>query len=124
MSYRDVTFDAIAELEYPATRSTSRMNWPPDSLDVIEQYEGVPIRVVGYLVAIKPQRGSGESVNCHWTRSAETDWHIGIVEEEGQGEEDAIVVETTPRVRVNHPKWTVARIDDWVDSRDPVRISG
>lgn len=123
-SYRAVAFDAIADLEYPATRSTSRMNWPADSLAVIEQYEGVPVQVVGYLVAIKPQRGSGESVNCHMTRSSETDWHIAIVEEPGQGEEDAIVVEPTPRIRVNHPKWTVARIDDWLDSSDPVRISG
>lgn len=100
------------------------LNWPQDSLDVIEQYKGVPIRVVGYLVAIQSQRGSGESVKRHWTRAAETDWHIAIVEQEGQGEQDAIVVETTPRIRVNHPKWTVGRIDDWLDSADPVRISG
>jgi hypothetical protein len=58
------------------------------------------------------------------TRSTEVDWHVALVESEGDGEAEAIVVETTPRVRVNHRKWTVARLQPWVDSMDPVRVSG
>lgn len=34
------------------------------------------------------------------------------------------MVETTPRVRRNHPKWTKTRLSPWVHSHDPVRISG
>ena len=92
---------------------------------VIRPYEGVAVRVMGHLVAIKPQNhGSGESTNCYWTTAAETDWHIALVKKEGQGEEKAIVVETTPRIRRTHSKWTKGRLDPWVDSDAPVQISG
>ncbi|HZC82292.1 MAG TPA: hypothetical protein VE222_11385, partial [Nitrospiraceae bacterium] len=85
---------------------------------------GVAVRTVGYLVAIKPQGGSGESTNCHWTKSSQTDWHVALVKDAGDGEKTSVVVETTPRIRKNHPKWTVSTLDKWVDSGDPVRISG
>lgn len=123
-TYNAVTFTAIAGLRHPATRAPNRLNWPAESLAVIAQFEGVAVQVVGYLVAIKPQGGSGESTNCHMTRASEVDWHVAIVDSAGQGEDEAIVVEPTPRIRVNHPKWTVGRIDDWLDSSEPVRISG
>jgi hypothetical protein len=58
------------------------------------------------------------------TRSAEVDWHVAVVEQQGDGEDAAIVVEPTPRIRVVHPKWTVARLTPWLDSAEPVRISG
>ncbi len=123
--YHDVAWSAIADLAYPATRATDRSRWPAESLAAIEQYEGVALRTVGYLVALKPQTsGSGESTNCHMTRSAEVDWHVAIVGREGDGEDVAIVVEPTPRIRVNHPKWTVTRLSQWLDSLNPVRISG
>ncbi len=80
---------------------------------------------MGYFVAIKPQTGgSGESTNCHWTKGPQVDWHIALVKKPGQGEEDAVVVETTPRVRRSHPKWTIPRLDNWEHSDAPVRISG
>ena len=124
-SYHATTFDAIADLSYPGTRSTDRTLWPPESVAVIQRVEGAAVRVVGYLVALKPQTGgSGETTNCHMTRSAEVDWHVAIVEQQGDGEELSIVVEPTPRLRVLHPKWTVARLTPWLDASDPVRISG
>jgi hypothetical protein len=124
-SYHAAVFDAIADLEYPATRSTDRTSWPAESLALIERYEGAAVQVVGYLVALKPQTsGSGESTNCHLTRSAEVDWHVAVVGKQGDGEGSAVVVEPTPRVRVNHPRWTVARLTPWLDSANPVRISG
>ncbi len=123
--YHAAAFDAIADLQYPATRSTDRTSWPAESVAVIARYEGAAVEVVGYLVALKPQTsGSGESTNCHMTRAAEVDWHVAVVGRQGEGEDAAIVVEPTPRVRVNHPKWTAARLTPWLDSADPVRISG
>lgn len=121
-SYNPVTFRAIAELQYPATKSPKRDRWPAESVAVIEQYEGAAVSVVGYLVAVKTQ--GAEAVNCDMTGAREADWHMAIVEREGQGEEDAIVVETTPRIRLRHPKWTPARLEPWVDSPDPIRVSG
>lgn len=124
-AYHDVTFDAITGLPAPDPAPKSRLKWSDEQLAVIRPYEGVAVRVVGHLAAIKPQNhGSGESTNCYWTTAAETDWHVALVKKEGHGEEKAIVVETTPRVRRAHAKWTKGRLDPWVDSDAPVRISG
>jgi hypothetical protein len=49
---------------------------------------------------------------------------MAIVESPGQGEAEAVVVEPTPRVRFNQPRRTVGRLSPWLDSNDPVRISG
>jgi hypothetical protein len=121
--YHDVTFDAIANLGFP-TAPKHRHDWTDAQLEEIRPFEGVAVRVVGYLVAIKPQGGSGETTNCHMTSAAATDWHVALVKNPGDGEEEAIVIETTPRVRRDHPKWTVGRLNDWLDSPRPVRISG
>src|SRR2546425_2208427 len=81
-------------------------------------------------LALKPQTGgTGESANCHWTRSNEVDWHIALTKFAKQGEPNAIVVKTTPRVRKDHPNWTPAALKPWVIStthttENPVRISG
>lgn len=124
-SYHDVTISGIATLPYPSPAPKHRQNWSAQQLAEIERYEGVAVRVVGYIVALKPQTGgSGESTNCHWTKSAQVDWHIALTASPGEGERDSIVVETTPRVRENHPMWTVSRLRPWEHSTDPVRVSG
>ena len=123
-TYHDIAFDAVAGLPYPAGPH-SRAHWPDSSLARLALYEGVGLRVVGYIVALKPQTGgSGESTNCHWTHAAEVDWHIALVGHAGDGEKRSVVVETTPRVRAQHPHWTVAALKPWLDSDAPVRISG
>jgi hypothetical protein len=123
-SYHTVSFEAffkLPDLHVPKDRS----KWEQDDANEIAKFEGVPIRMTGYLVAIKPQdSGSGETTNCKWTKYSETDWHMALVEEPGQGEKLAVVVETTPRIRVNHNKWTEVNLDTWLDSDVPVRISG
>lgn len=122
--YHDVTFEALAGLPYPVDKP-HRHDWTTAHLNDIARYEGTPVRVIGYIVALKPQTGgSGESTNCHWTGAAEVDWHIALVGEPGKGEEESVVVETTPRVRRNHPQWTAPRLRPWVDAAAPVRISG
>ena len=124
-SYHATTFAAVADLAYPATRSKDRTEWPAESIAVIQRVEGAAVQVIGYLVALKPQTGgSGETTNCHWTQAAEVDWHVALVEHPGDGEATSIVVETTPRVRARHSPWTVARLTPWVDSSNPVRVSG
>jgi hypothetical protein len=47
-----------------------------------------------------------------------------LVERAGDAEATAIVVETTPRVRELHVKWTPSALVPWVNSSAPVRISG
>jgi hypothetical protein len=111
-------------LPYPVA-GKSLTEWTPQQLAQIQPYQGVPVSAVGYLAVIKPQdHGSGESTNCHFTNSEEVDWHIAFVEKSGDAELTSIVVETTPRVRQNHPNWTTHGLAPWVSSSSPVRISG
>jgi Bacterial SH3 domain len=123
-AYNAVTFDALTrlpDLRVPKDRS----RWGAADAAEIAKFEGAAVTVIGYLVAIKPQnRGSGETTNCKWTAYAESDWHMALVEEPGQGEALAFVVETTPRVRRRHPNWTEANLDPWLETDIPVRISG
>lgn len=123
-SYHKTSFAAVfglPDLHVPKDRS----KWKQDDADEIAKFEGVSLTLTGYLVAIKPQdTGSGETTNCRWTKYSETDWHMALVEEPGQGEKLAVVVETTPRVRVKHKKWTETNLAPWLDSDLPVRISG
>lgn len=49
---------------------------------------------------------------------------MALVEEPGQGERLAVVVETTPRLRIKHKKWTEKNLDPWLDADAPVRIRG
>jgi hypothetical protein len=127
--YHAVTFDAIATLQYPVAGKT-RSSWTPDQLAEIAPFEGVAVTVTGYMAALKPQTGgTGESTNCHWTHAGEVDWHIALTKSAKEGEPGAIVVETTPRVRKDHPNWTPAALKPWVKStthttESPVRISG
>lgn len=121
--YHEVPFDAIATLPYPRPAPTNRLNWSSQQLAQIEPYEGVAVSVVGYVVAVKNEK-SGESTNCNWTKDSEVDWHIELVKQAGRGEADAIVVETTPRVRTSHPKWIRPAFAPVLRRNVPVRISG
>ncbi len=122
--YHAVTWKALQSLPYPVA-GKSLADWTPQQLTQIQPYQGIPVSVVGYLTAIKVEdHGSGESTNCHFTNSEEVDWHMPLVEQHTNTEGTAIVVETTPRVRKLHPKWTPTTLAPWVNSAAPVRISG
>jgi hypothetical protein len=122
--YHEVTWRALQGLPYPVAKN-SLTEWTPEQLAQIQPYQGVALSVVGYLTAIKVEdHGSGETTNCHFTNPEEVDWHMPLVERPGDSEGTAIVVETTPRVRQLHVKWTPTALAPWVKSDSPVRISG
>jgi hypothetical protein len=124
-AYHPARFPALSRLPSPQSAPRNRGQWTPAQLQVIAPYEGAAVAVIGYIVAIKPQTGgSGESTNCHWHAAVEVDWHIALVNQAGQGEASAVVVETTPRVRRRHSGWTVARLSPWLDAPNQVRIGG
>jgi hypothetical protein len=83
-------------------------------------------QAVGFIVnRVKVQTGgTGEGTNCNFTQPEEVDWPIPLVAHAHDPEKLSIVIETTPRVRLNHPKWTVDALKDWVNGDAPVRISG
>lgn len=106
-SYHRVTFDAIADLPddgYPVRRE----HWSAQQQTAAARFEGAAVTVEGYLVAIKVQ--GGEGTNCDLTGAANVDWHVALVEAFGDGEKESIVIEPTPRIRRNHPKWTKPRL--------------
>ncbi|HKW48260.1 MAG TPA: SH3 domain-containing protein [Gemmatimonadaceae bacterium] len=124
-SYHEVSWDSLAQLSFPHNARKYREGshaWPQSDLDAIATYEGLPISVVGFLSGIKVE--GKESTNCAQTDSSRVDWHMYLTKGKGQKTRQAIVVETTPRVRPNHPGWTVDAIKGFVQAGDTVRISG
>lgn len=128
--YHFVTWQAIDELPYPGQGGTPhaplhRKDWTSAQLEVIRPYEGIPLTVDGYIVAIKPQNGgSGEGTNCNFNQAGDVDAHIALVVKPKAPESSAIVIEWTPRFLKDHPNWTKAKLEPWDKSTNPVRISG
>jgi hypothetical protein len=123
-SYHPVTWNAIAELPYPSPAPKSRDKFFSEQLAAVTRFEGVALQAIGYLVAIKPQKGNSESCNCGMKGEAATDWHIALVEHPGEGEKTSVVVEPTPRIKKKHPNWTKKNLELWLNTDVPVRISG
>ena len=122
--YHTVTFEALSSLEWPRGAKPRRDGWTRAQLDSIVPYEGIAVTVTGFVKALRPQAGSGESPNCGETDEASTDWHIALVGDFGDPESKAMVVETTPRIKQYHPNWAPAALKSVVDKPDSVRVSG
>jgi len=123
-AYHPVTFSALKSLSYPDA-STNRNNWTAAEMAQIAPFEGVAVSVTGFIVAVKKQAGgSGEATNCHFHTLNFVDVHMALVENIGDGEKEAIVVEPTPRFYAAHPTWVWSQLRALDDSPDLVRISG
>lgn len=122
--YHAVEFTAITDLDWPHEATTRRDRWKPEQLQIIAPYEGEALTVTGFIDTVRPQAGNTETTNCSEKGEDLTDWHIALVGEFGDKESEAIVVETTPRIKRLHPKWTPARLNQFSGKRDSVRVSG
>jgi hypothetical protein len=139
-SYHAVIWAAINGLDYPKGAKKSRMDWTQAQLATIAPVEGVAVSIEGYLYKVKVESSSanaksgGESTNCHARLANDVDWHMPLTANAGEGEDMAIIVETTPRVRRQHSQWTTARLKPWTShigntpnanyNQEKVRISG
>jgi len=139
-SYHTVTWDAINHLDYAKLAPKRRKDWTSAQLATITPFEGAAITVEGYLYKVKVESSSanaksgGESTNCHARLANDVDWHLPLTDSVGQGENVAIIVETTPRVRRQHTQWTTDRLKPWSAhigskanasyNKQQVRISG
>lgn len=124
-SYHEVNWDSLAQLTFPRNGRKYREGhkaWTQAQLDSIGTFEGLPISIVGFLSGIKVE--SKETTNCEQTDSSRVDWHMYLTKGAHQKTRQAIVVEATPRVRPNHPGWSVEAIKGFVQAGDTVRISG
>ena len=118
-----VSATAIVSLDWP--RSVERRHrdvWSRGAAAAVRRYEGTPVAVEGYLVGMKLE--GPESPNCHRTDSDSRDWHLWLTAAAGEDRTHAVVVETTPPVRANHPAWTLAKLRAIGHARTKVRVSG
>ena len=125
----DVAWSAIDQLDYPGKvdrvwEPQKRVGWTAAQLAVIQPFEGVAVRVVGYLAAIKPQTGNSEGTNCGQTKAGDVDFHIALGGNSGDLEKKSIVIEFTPRFLKDHPNWKKSKMLPWLNSSDPVRVTG
>ena len=121
-----VSFQAVLGLPWQGM-PTRRFNWTPAEKTRTADYEGAAISVTGFLVAADPK--TGEACNCGNATPDWVDWHIWLVETKAEAaaknKRNAIVVETTPRVRREFPaRFDLAQIRQWASSQQRVTVSG
>ncbi len=93
--------------------------------DSVAKIQGAPVAVVGHLshkIEVETDK-PGESTNCNLLEPNEVDWHMYLTKNKAEPIADAIIVETTPRVRPQH-KWTTQMLEPYVNSDKLVRVSG
>jgi len=145
-NYYPVTFSAIMTptLAWPRGigNHNDRSTWPLADMAAVEKYEGLPVAVEGYLFyTSEPGKAYGaeqqepETTNCKLPGGENKDFHIWLVKAAGDANpknspprdvlvSGAVVVEATPRVRVQHPKWTTGNLRRLALHHTRVRISG
>jgi len=121
--YVPVDFDAVFDLTWPKDiERRNRDRWSTEDTATIAQYEGLPISIEGYLV--QGRESGEESPNCHGTANDEVDWHVWMTKKTGEDRTKSIVIETTPRVRAQHPNWSLRQVSALARDGLRVRISG
>jgi hypothetical protein len=132
-SYTTVEFSAFTELTDPTgLDKTRRSQWKSSVLHTIQETEGVPVALEGFLAVVinADQRRHGarpegaESTNCGDTLSTSIDWHLWILPNAGDSRAHAVVAEITPRVRATHAGWLLSKLDRIAHDKSRVRVSG
>jgi hypothetical protein len=121
-----VSFQAVLGLPWQ-NMGTRRYEWTPADLARTADYEGAAISVTGFLVAADPK--TGEACNCGNSSPDWVDWHIWLVETKAESaaknKKNAIVVESTPRVRREFPnRLDLAQVRHWASTQQRVTVSG
>ena len=124
--YTPVPFQAVLGLPWQGM-PTKRFSWTAADLARTADYEGAAISVTGFLVAAEPK--TGEACNCENAAPEWVDWHIWLVETRAEAsagkKRNAIVVETTPRVRKEFAnRFDLAQIRQWARTGQKVTVSG
>jgi hypothetical protein len=122
-NFVQVPFDAVEKLPWPSTTERKHhANWSAQDAAAVARYEGIPIVIEGYLAEAREQ--GPESTNCSLDDHQDHDYHLWLTKSAGNDRTGSIVVEATPRVRANHPNWTIPRLEQLAKNTLHVRISG
>ena len=121
--YIPVSFDSLTTLTWPKNIEQLEMkDWSASNLAFIDQYQGIPVMVEGYIQSVR--EGLPDPANCNQTRGSSLDWQISFTQNPKDDRSQAVIVEVTPRVRLDH-KWTIDMIHAvFMGDHLPVRISG
>ncbi len=121
--YVPVSFDSLTTLTWPKNIEQHEMkDWSLSNLAFIDQYAGIPVMVEGYILSIR--EGLPEPANCNRENGASLDWQIYFTKNQGDDRSQAVIVEVTPRVRMEH-KWTIDLVHSvFMGDHLPMRISG
>jgi hypothetical protein len=122
-NYQSVKLEAVLGLRWPrAAERQKRNEWAGETKSEISQNEGVPIAVEGYLLRVKEE--GPESPNCRSDDPESRDFHIWLASSPDDDQNNAVVVEITPRIRSTHSMWTLAEVRKIIHDHLHVRISG
>jgi len=122
-SFESIDFEELVNLEMPAGVSKKpRAHWSGATLAILEVQEKRAVQVVGYILGVKLE--GREATNCGSDAREERDFHVWLANSPDDDRLDAVVVEVTPRVRAQHPSWSLTNLRRFVRQRSRVRISG
>jgi len=122
-NYAPVSFDSLTALTWPKNIEQHEMkDWPASNLAYINQYQGIPVMVEGYIQSVR--EALPDPANCNQTKGSGLNWQISFTKNPKDDRSQAVIVEVTPRVRIDH-KWTIDLIHAvFMGDHLPVRISG
>jgi hypothetical protein len=122
-AYVPVALDSVVTLPWPKEiEQKRRTSWSRAATQAVAQYEGLPVRVEGYVAGAKLE--GPEAPNCHGADPKYRDFHIWLTDSSSTDRRGSVVVEITPRVRAGHPAWTVAALRRLSREKSRVRVSG
>jgi len=121
--YLSVDFGVLIDISWPRDIERERRGrWSQSDREDVEQYEGTPVSVEGYLAGAKEE--GPESPNCHGEEGEMRDFHLWLVKNADDDRSQSMVVEVTPRIRKDHPRWDLDDIRKLVKDGRHVRVSG
>ncbi len=121
--YVPVSFSSLVALTWPKSVEAQPVeDWSPTSRTFIDQYEGLPLSIEGYIINIRD--GPPEPANCNMSNEANLTWRMNLAEAPRALRSETIIIESTPQARIGHT-WTMDQIRTLiVDPRTLVRVSG
>ena len=120
--YVSLSFDTLLTLRWPKNIELQAMNaWSPQSNAYIDQFEGMPVYLTGYVLYAKEAPPS--PANCNRNNIENADWNLTLTNNLGDTPAQAVMAAVTPRVRSDH-KWTLDAIRTASFMRLQVRVSG
>ncbi len=122
-NYMPISFDTLTALTWPKSVERVPMpEWPASGRAFIEQYEGTPVTVEGYIVNLR--EGPPDPANCSRSTSGYLDWHLAFTKGPRDPRTQSVLAEVTPRVRLQRT-WSMDSIHSLlINDHLPVRLSG